>query len=154
GAQACDPRAGAVRPRPPSHHRGGAGGAPGGAVVARAPGGGGGGRPPPPLPRGPRGGANPGGKARPPPPPRPANPPPPGAPRRAKPGSRWRQPQSSLPGLTRQSIIFAKKFAKKMDPRVKPAGDAFGILSETTIGAKRSVRAVCNRSFPNEPLAL
>jgi GTP-binding protein len=30
----------------------------------------------------------------------------------------------SLPGLTRQSIIFAKKlFAKKMDPRVKPAGD-------------------------------
>jgi len=27
-----------------------------------------------------------------------------------------------LPGLTRQSIIFAKFLAKKMDPRVKPRG--------------------------------
>jgi hypothetical protein len=32
--------------------------------------------------------------------------------------------QVSLPGLTRQSIIFAKHLAKRMDPRVKPAGDA------------------------------
>src|SRR5262249_30068669 len=30
---------------------------------------------------------------------------------------------SSLPGLTRQSILFEKSFAKGMDPRVKPAGD-------------------------------
>jgi hypothetical protein len=30
----------------------------------------------------------------------------------------------SLPGLTRQSIFFAKAFLRrKMDPRVKPAGD-------------------------------
>jgi hypothetical protein len=29
----------------------------------------------------------------------------------------------SLPGLTRQSIVFAKFFAKRMDPRVKPGGD-------------------------------
>ena len=34
--------------------------------------------------------------------------------------------QSSLPGLTRQSISFAKPLAKKMDPRVKPARDACG----------------------------
>jgi hypothetical protein len=34
------------------------------------------------------------------------------------------QSQSSLPGLTRQSILFCKKsFTKWMDPRVKPAGD-------------------------------
>jgi hypothetical protein len=25
-----------------------------------------------------------------------------------------------LPGFTRQSIVFAKFFAKRMDPRVKP----------------------------------
>ena len=32
---------------------------------------------------------------------------------------------SSLPGLTRQSIFFCKNaLAKRMDPRVKPAGDA------------------------------
>ena len=32
-----------------------------------------------------------------------------------------------MPGLTRQSIFFAKKrLAKKMDPRVKPAGDDCG----------------------------
>jgi hypothetical protein len=31
---------------------------------------------------------------------------------------------ASLPGLTRQSIRLRKKLvAKKMDPRVKPAGD-------------------------------
>jgi len=29
----------------------------------------------------------------------------------------------SLPGSTRQSILFAKLLAKKMDPRVKPGGD-------------------------------
>jgi hypothetical protein len=31
--------------------------------------------------------------------------------------------KSSLPGLTRQSIIFEKRLAKKMDARVKPAHD-------------------------------
>jgi hypothetical protein len=32
--------------------------------------------------------------------------------------------RSSLPGSTGQSIVFAKEFlTKKMDPRVKPAGD-------------------------------
>src|SRR5439155_27055078 len=30
---------------------------------------------------------------------------------------------SSWPGLTRPSICFAKLLTKKMDPRVKPAGD-------------------------------
>jgi hypothetical protein len=30
----------------------------------------------------------------------------------------------SLPGLTRQSILFEKILAKKMDARVKPAHDA------------------------------
>jgi hypothetical protein len=35
------------------------------------------------------------------------------------------KPASSLPGLTPQSIQFAKSvFAKMMDPEVKPAGDA------------------------------
>src|SRR6516162_4186665 len=38
-------------------------------------------------------------------------------------GRREQQSQSSLPGLTRQSIRFAKVLTKKMDPRVKPAGD-------------------------------
>jgi hypothetical protein len=32
----------------------------------------------------------------------------------------------SLPGLAWQSIRFRKPSAKKMDPRVKPAGDAVG----------------------------
>jgi hypothetical protein len=35
-------------------------------------------------------------------------------------------PNLSLPGLTRQSIPSQKRLAKKMDPRVKPAGDAGG----------------------------
>jgi hypothetical protein len=30
---------------------------------------------------------------------------------------------SVMPGLTRQSIFFAKRFAERMDPWVKPAGD-------------------------------
>ena len=30
---------------------------------------------------------------------------------------------SSLPGLTRQSIIFERLFAKTMDTRIKPAYD-------------------------------
>jgi len=39
-------------------------------------------------------------------------------------GRREQQSQSSLPGLTRQSIQFAKMFLRRtMDPRVKPAGD-------------------------------
>jgi len=29
----------------------------------------------------------------------------------------------SLPGLTRQSIVFGKSFTKKMDARVKPGHD-------------------------------
>jgi hypothetical protein len=32
-------------------------------------------------------------------------------------------PRPSLPGLTRQSITFAKLWRSGMDPRVKPAGD-------------------------------
>jgi hypothetical protein len=32
--------------------------------------------------------------------------------------------RSSLPGLTRQSIKLQNILAKKMDPRVKPAGDS------------------------------
>ena len=35
--------------------------------------------------------------------------------------------KSSLPGLTRQSITFAKTLAKRMDARVKPAHDELGI---------------------------
>ena len=41
---------------------------------------------------------------------------------------------SSLPGLTRQSILFARSLAKKMDPRVKPAGDT----ARTCEGAERA----------------
>src|SRR6516225_1022083 len=39
----------------------------------------------------------------------------------------------SLPGLTRQSIFFAKPFLRrKMDPRVKPAGDTCGYALNQT----------------------
>ena len=34
-----------------------------------------------------------------------------------------RRADPSLPGLTRQSIHFARVFAIEVDPRVKPAGD-------------------------------
>jgi hypothetical protein len=34
-----------------------------------------------------------------------------------------------LPGLTRQSIFFAKIALRRMDPQVKPAGDAGGWAS-------------------------
>jgi hypothetical protein len=35
--------------------------------------------------------------------------------------------RQSLPGLTRQSILFSKEhLAKQMDPRVKLGGDTFG----------------------------
>jgi hypothetical protein len=34
-----------------------------------------------------------------------------------------RTASSSLPGLTRQSIIFVRVLAKQMDARVKPAHD-------------------------------
>src|ERR1700712_3989049 len=50
-----------------------------------------------------------------------------------------RQPhdfQSSLPGLTRQSILFEKTLAKVMDTRVKPAYDAVcGMRSAYCAGA-------------------
>jgi hypothetical protein len=45
------------------------------------------------------------------------------------------QVAASLPGLTRQSIILAKK----MDPRVKPAGDP--VAAETS--ARRRFDALC-----------
>ncbi len=35
----------------------------------------------------------------------------------------------SCAGLTRASITFAKIYAKRMDPRVKPAGDGSGWAS-------------------------
>jgi hypothetical protein len=39
----------------------------------------------------------------------------------------------SLPGLTRQSIAFARSFAKMMmDPRVKPAGDSTALREGRT----------------------
>ena len=42
-------------------------------------------------------------------------------------------PPPSLPGLTRQSIFFlARGLAKRMDPRVKPAGDALGHMIRTS----------------------
>src|SRR5262245_50803396 len=39
---------------------------------------------------------------------------------------------SSLPGLTRQSILFAKRvLRRRMDPRVKPGGDAVSGVSSS-----------------------
>jgi hypothetical protein len=36
-------------------------------------------------------------------------------------------PNSSLPGLTRQSILFVRLFRREMDARVKPAHDAANV---------------------------
>src|SRR5262249_38095738 len=43
----------------------------------------------------------------------------------------------SLPGLTRQSIFFVKAFLRrKMDPRVKPAGDVCGYVMPNQMNGK------------------
>ena len=40
-----------------------------------------------------------------------------------------------IAGLDPQSIVFAKSFHEMMDPRVKPAGDGWGL----NVGAAHSV---------------
>src|SRR5262249_58522729 len=53
---------------------------------------------------------------------------------------------SSLPGLTRQSILFEKSFAKGMDPRVKPAGDGQQQSNKSSsTGPAGASRRACRR---------
>src|SRR5260370_31401997 len=57
--------------------------------------------------------------------------------------------QSSLPGLTRQSILFAKKvLTKRMDPRVKPAGDG-GFASRAAPHTEPGARPLCASAQTN-----
>jgi hypothetical protein len=54
----------------------------------------------------------------------------------------------SLPGLTRQSIFFVKAFLRrKMDPRVKPAGDVRGYAMPNQMNRKNAPDGV-NGSQP------
>jgi hypothetical protein len=54
----------------------------------------------------------------------------------------------SLPGLTRQSIFFVKAFLRrKMDPRVKPAGDVCGYAMPNQMNRKNALDGV-NGSQP------
>jgi len=54
--------------------------------------------------------------------------------------------RTSLPGLTRQSIRFAKLLAKKMDARVKPAHD-FLAVDSAGMGARDAPELGCARFF-------
>jgi hypothetical protein len=47
-----------------------------------------------------------------------------------------------LPGLTRQSILLRRLLAKRMDPRVKPAGDESGKVATRPWPIRASERAV------------